>query len=257
VDFALYDTGYVGPADGSMDFLFAMWDDASLLPPEARRHLEALYHAEITGLDRALGSFLEEVWREERTLVVVTSDHGESLGEHGLRFKHGPHVYPGDVRVPLAVGGTAAFPPGVSGAMVRTLDVYGTILAALGGEPAAGTVSGDLADWAAGGEGLPVFGEASMPWNVEVEGEWANRYKQRVVRTPEWSLVDTPWSGSHSYHDRARDWDELGSGAPPGPVARDLRGRLEEWSARPAHRVAPATVDPALVERLEALGYVE
>jgi arylsulfatase A-like enzyme len=257
-DFALYDTGYAGPADGSMDFLFAMWDDETLLPPEARAHLESLYHAEITGMDRALGRFLRELASEPRTLVVVTADHGESLGEHGLRFKHGPHVYAGDVRVPLVVRGAEPFRPGVSAALVRTLDVFGTVLRALGGEAVGPTDSGDLADWVDGGEGLPVFGEASMPWNVEREGEWANAWKQRVVRTPGETLVQTPWRNEQATYDRRADWNELGPGqAASRARTAELERRLEEWNAGSADRPAPRTVDPELVRRLEALGYVE
>ncbi|MCA9753416.1 MAG: sulfatase, partial [Gemmatimonadetes bacterium] len=122
IDRAVYDTGYSGPADGSMRFLYAMWDDPSLLPPAARDHLESLYVAEIAGLDRVVGPFLAEILAEPSLLAVITSDHGESLGEHDLRFKHGPYVYPADVRVPLVLTGTSEFPAGVSDRLVRTID---------------------------------------------------------------------------------------------------------------------------------------
>ena len=258
VDFALYDTGYRGPADGSMDFLFAAWADSSLLQGGARAHLEALYHAEITGLDRKLGRFLDALAVEHRLLTILTADHGESLGEHGLSFKHGPHVFAGDVSVPLVARGVAPFGPGVSDAVVRTVDVPGTILDLLG-------VEANLPEGAAaltpspghGGDRLS-FAEASMPWNVEEAGLYANAHKQRVIRTRDWTYVETPFANEKLWFDRRRDPGERRPAAGPGGEEKDrLTRELTEWIARGTHRPAPSTVDPELIEQLRALGYIE
>jgi arylsulfatase A-like enzyme len=241
-----------------MATLRTVWEIEPFMTAEVRDHLEALYHAEITGLDRALGGFLAELAREERVIVIVVSDHGESLGEHGLRFKHGPHVFPADVRVPLAVRGVKPFEAGLSDALVRTVDIFGTILAALGVEAALPEGAGNLADWARGGAGLPAYSEASMPWAVERAGDWANAHKQRVIRTRQWSLVETPWENREVFYERARDWDELGAGAtPPADTVASLQQRLTAWTARGRYRPAPNTVDPEAIRRLEALGYIE
>jgi arylsulfatase A-like enzyme len=217
-DFALYDTAYRGAADGSMDFLFSVWEDPSRLDGGGREHLEALYHAEITGLDRAVGRFLSRLAAEERTIVVLTSDHGESLGEHGLDFKHGPHVYPGDVQVPLLVRG-AGFGNGVSDAVVRTVDVPRTLLDALGVAAELPEAAGSLANPGSG----HAYAEASMPWNLEEEGVYANAHKQRVVRTREWSCVVTPWRNETRWFDRRRDPAELvPRAAPDASLAAEL-----------------------------------
>jgi arylsulfatase A-like enzyme len=256
-DFALYDTGYRGSADGSMDFLFAMWEDASLLPEDARAHLESLYHAEITGLDRAVGDFLRELASESDVLAVVTADHGESLGEHGLRFKHGPWVYDGDVRVPLALRGPGV-PAGVSGATVRTLDVPRTALAWLGVPSDLAPEGADLRDWVRGGAGLAAFSEASMPWDVEPPDAYPNLRKQRAVRTSEWSFVETPWTGRAEWYRRAEDPAETGEPSEPPPGAgADLARALGEWIGRGRPREEPSRLDPRVLERLRSLGYVD
>jgi arylsulfatase A-like enzyme len=258
IDFALYDTGYRGEAEGSMDYLFALWEGRERLTEDASAHLESLYHAEITGLDRTLRSFLRVMEEERGLLIILTSDHGESLGEHGLQFKHGPHVFPGDVRIPLVVRGAAPFAPGLSDAMVRTIDFPRTFLDQLGVRADLPPDAGSLTEWARGGNGRTVFAEASMPWNVEVAGAYANAYKQRAVRTPRWSLVVTPWTNQKLWFDRHRDPDELAPGPEPGEAeARRLGAALDEWARRGSARPAPSTVDSALVGRLRALGYID
>ena len=61
--------------------------------------LSALYDAEISYVDHWIGRLLASARRE--TLVVFTSDHGESLGEHGYYFEHGDLVYRASMAIPL------------------------------------------------------------------------------------------------------------------------------------------------------------
>ena len=63
------------------------------------------YDSCIAYLDRQVGLLLDEIERRgllENTLVIVTSDHGEQLGEHGL-LGHGVSLYRREVHVPLLV----------------------------------------------------------------------------------------------------------------------------------------------------------
>jgi arylsulfatase A-like enzyme len=255
-DLALYETGYRGPADGSMDYLFSVWERKVPFSAADRAHLTALYHAEITGLDRKLGRFLEALAEEERVVTVVVADHGESLGEHGLDFKHGPHVYPADIHVPLLVRGAAPFAPGLSTALASTVDVCGTLLGRLGVHAALPAGTHDLAEPT---DAEPVaFAEASMPWNVEEAGRYPNVHKQRAVRTPEWSYVETPYLGAEEWYRRAADPGEASPvAAPAEPERTRLPALLEDWIARGRDRPAPTTVDPVLVDRLRSLGYIE
>ena len=70
------------------------------------------YDAEVRYFDRELGRLLEELEARgllEGALVIVTADHGESLGEHDHWFAHGQHIHTEVVRIPLIV----RYPSGV------------------------------------------------------------------------------------------------------------------------------------------------
>ena len=69
-------------------------------------------------LDEQLGALFDELQRRgilDRTLVIITSDHGEGLGEHAL-FMHGESLYRTEIRVPLLILTPSHRP---SGAVVR------------------------------------------------------------------------------------------------------------------------------------------
>jgi arylsulfatase A-like enzyme len=64
-----------------------------------------LYDTSIAYLDRQVGVLIDEIERRgllENTLVIVTSDHGEQIGEHGV-IAHGASLYRQEVHVPLVV----------------------------------------------------------------------------------------------------------------------------------------------------------
>lgn len=75
-------------------------------PQHGKDQYYRLYHAEVEDSDRRL----KKLWRvlgprADDALVIVTSDHGEMLGEHGV-FGHGSHVWDPLTRVPLIARGT-------------------------------------------------------------------------------------------------------------------------------------------------------
>ena len=72
----------------------------------------------------------------EHTLVVVTSDHGESLGEHGERT-HGLFAYDATLRVPLVLWAPSRFVPAVFARPTRLVDVAPTVLDLVGAPPLA------------------------------------------------------------------------------------------------------------------------
>ena len=94
----------------------------------------AQYRAEITRADRAVGALLdgiEAIGAADRTLVAVTADHGESLGEHDIYFSH-EGIYEETILVPWIVRGPGV-PAGVRiEAPVETVDVAPTLLGLLG-----------------------------------------------------------------------------------------------------------------------------
>ena len=68
------------------------------------RRATAAYYGMTTCLDAMIGEILSELDAanlSENTYVIYTSDHGESLGEHGLFYKYNP--YEGSAGIPLII----------------------------------------------------------------------------------------------------------------------------------------------------------
>ena len=114
--------------------------DRERFGPRDVEHLLALYHGEVAYTDHELGRLWDSLRARgslDRTLVVVTSDHGEEFGEHG-RFGH-HQLHRETQRVPLILrfpGGSAALGAGtVVGEPVGLLDLFPTLLEAAGLEP--------------------------------------------------------------------------------------------------------------------------
>ena len=89
------------------------------------------YAGEIAFADFQLGSLLKAIrarWTDGRTLIVVTSDHGDSRGEHG-ELTHSLTIYDATQRVPLVMSGPGLPRGHVVASPVRLIDVAPTILA--------------------------------------------------------------------------------------------------------------------------------
>jgi len=132
------DPGYAGPCDGSQERMRAVFRGV-LHPGDADiTHIRKLYEGNLRYADRAVGR-LVELLREldllERTILVVTADHGESLGERGT-FGHGHTVDPELIQLPLLIR-----LPGELGrrgredGLVAAIDLMPTLLETLGVPP--------------------------------------------------------------------------------------------------------------------------
>jgi len=85
----------------------------ALTPPEVEAE-RAAYEETIAGQDADVGALLDDLRRRgvlERTLVVITSDHGELFGEHGM-FTHGNSIYWRTLHVPLVIAWPGHVPSG-------------------------------------------------------------------------------------------------------------------------------------------------
>jgi arylsulfatase A-like enzyme len=94
-----------------------------------------LYDGEIRFTVDQMGRLIEWITANglsERTLIVFTADHGESLGEHNYYYEHGLHPYEPSARIPLIVAAAGVVPKATtSSALVGTVDILPTILGAL------------------------------------------------------------------------------------------------------------------------------
>lgn len=130
----LYDPGYRG-----REVIMPPYGSADRLSEAELRHMRALYAAEVTMVDRWLGLFLERARSLgflDSSLLIVTSDHGHQLGEHGLLGKVAFGLYRELMDVPLLI----RHPDGVGAgrrvdAFAQHHDIPATILPLLGIEP--------------------------------------------------------------------------------------------------------------------------
>jgi arylsulfatase A-like enzyme/Tfp pilus assembly protein PilF len=105
--------------------------------PFASRYAGTPYVGEVAAADAALESLLRPLLEaaSPHTVVVLTADHGESLGEHGERT-HGLFAYEATLRIPLIVFAPSVVPPAVVDAVVGHDDIVPTILDAIASTPA-------------------------------------------------------------------------------------------------------------------------
>jgi arylsulfatase A-like enzyme len=223
--------------------------------PFASRFADA-YLAEVSRVDHEVGRVLDalvELGLRERTLVVLTADHGEGRGEHG-EDTHAFFVYDSTLRVPLVFWGADLVPRGARVAsLVRLADVTPTLLDLLGLPPLAGAQGVSL---------RPLFSDPTRDLGLAAYSEsieWRIAFGGDVLR----ALREDGWKYVHKLEPElfhvAEDPGETRNlaGREPERVAR-LRARLAELlaSAPPAPGDAAARVDPEALARLRALGYV-
>jgi arylsulfatase A-like enzyme len=109
--------------------------DKSRLLYDDVRMVNDIYDESIRYLDRRLGMLVDELTRRgvlENTLLIVTSDHGEHLGDH-LLFFHGNSLYRQVVQVPLLIVAAKKIPEGLAVAEPVGLgDIPATVIDLLG-----------------------------------------------------------------------------------------------------------------------------
>ena len=108
-------------------------------PPYDVMFQDEPYNGEIAFLDKQLGRLFSELRTrglDERTVTVLTADHGESLGEHG-EYTHGIFIYLATTHIPLIVKGPG-LPPARVPDVTSQVDLAPTLTQLAGIEPLTG-----------------------------------------------------------------------------------------------------------------------
>jgi choline-sulfatase len=224
-------------------------------PPEpyASRYADRPYDGEVAYADELVGRLdgaLARLGLRDDTLLVVTSDHGEGLGEHGEEV-HGYFVYETTLRVPLLLRG-----PGVTAGTrvpgtAHTIDVLPTVHAVLGLAPPARTDGRDLAPALAGGTAppdAPTYAESLTPL---LHYGWSDL---RALRDGRFKYVLAPRPELYDLRDDPGELRNLADA--DGARAQALRAALLGRIAGETRASATVSVPPDVLERLGALGYV-
>ena len=227
--------------------------------PEAFAELcpDSAYDGEIAYADAGLGEVLEGLRRKgliEETLVVMTADHGEALGDHG-ESTHSMFIYDSTVRVPLVMMHPALAPGKRLREVVSSVDIVPTALELLAVAPGAAldgrSTAQALFDPHRSLDPSPAYSEAMSPyynhgWS-DLRGVRGERVRYIRAPTPEaYDLARDPWEQDNLLPQHM----EL---APPREAI------LDGWLAGGERDVRGddiLTMDPDQRAALAALGYV-
>ena len=220
-------------------------------PPEPfkSRYAKSPYDGEIAAADEIVGrfvGFLKARGLYDGAILVFLSDHGEGLGDHG-EDEHGVLLYREAVRVPLfvklpksALAGTrVAAPAGL-------VDVFPTVVAALGEKPPAGLPGAPLLDLASG-KAAPrsIYSETLYP---RYHFGWSDLAS---LTDAGHQYIEAPRPELYDFHADPGERKNLAPELPP--EFRRLRVELAAMS-RPLQ--APGAADPETIKKLASLGYI-
>ncbi|MGH2521873.1 MAG: sulfatase, partial [Anaerolineales bacterium] len=231
-------------------------------PPKRRAEdleiMQALYDGELNYLDSKIGElvrFLELLGVLDETLLVVTSDHGDSLGEHGY-LGHRVSLYDHLLHVPLIARYPGRFRAGRRvPQQVALVDLYPTFLEMAGAEPASIHTNGFQSLLAPRPAEAHPFTVAENTAPKSMEGVIAH-----MIRDDRYKYI---WKSNqqHELYDLRQDPAESTNLIMvERGVARRLDEQLEAWKR--AHtgqsiETNEAEYDEVMIERLRGLGYVE
>ena len=226
-------------------------------PPEPYRQEYAAqpYDGEIAFADEQVGRllrFLKDNGLYQNTVIVLSGDHGESLGEHGEKT-HGFFIYNVTMHVPLIIHLPGKSTTQTVDDPVSLVDLMPTVLAATGldipsqvqGRSLVPALRGEKID-----QDRTLYGETFLP---RLHFNWS---ELRGAENAKYHFIDAP---RPELYDLTKDPGELRNLFPEKKaVAEEMRAKLagliREYSA--GKELAEKTgLDPALMERLKSLGY--
>ena len=227
----------------------AVEEDGRRLSESEEANLTSQYDGGIAYLDSHVGLLLNDLKERglfDRSLIIITSDHGEAFGEKST-FGHGRSLYEGVARACLLIKYPGQSRPEVESRPTGVVDVLPTILASLGLPAQAGLDGLDLTGRDLSAERV-LMAEAFEPENHVFRALYSGRDK----------LIAWP-DGRRELYDLVEDPLEENdrSAVHPGEVRR-LEASLKETIERNAYRPtgAPETIDERDRRRLRSLGYI-
>lgn len=230
-------------------FLFHLFEPHTPYdPPEPfKSRYPSAYDGEIAAADGVVGeffAFLKSSGLYDRAIIIVLSDHGEGLGDHG-EGEHGLFLYRETIRVPLLLklpkselGGTTVDRP------VQLIDVLPTIASLAGVEAPSGLRGSSLLGEAAS-PAAPIYSETFLPrihfgWS-ELRSLVDDRHHYIEAPRPElYELATDPGEKNNVLADRRREY-------------AGLKKAMESYDAK---FETPGNVSSEEAAKLAALGYL-
>jgi choline-sulfatase len=219
-------------------------------PPEPYRSRFAHpYDGEVAYSDAIVGELLDHLRATgiyDRALVIVTSDHGEGLGDHGEQ-QHSILLYAEAIRVPLLLKLPQSQLAGRTvDAPAQLTDLVPTVAEVLGIDPPKKTAGVSLLRLL--GRDVPertIYSETLYP---RIHLGWS---ELRSVADIRWHYIHGPKPELYDLQADARETKDVIADNP-----RDATRLRDDLARYPAVDAAPGSVDLTVAERLAALGYV-
>lgn len=233
----------------------------SMRPGLTSRVTIARHMGEVSAVDHWLGVLIEELDNlDGKTLLIVLSDHGESLGDAGVWYQHGPNLRHPCINVPFIMACEGVIPVGVSDALVGNADIALTILDLLG-------IPSDAME--TDGRSLMSTFTEDDPWPdrmIPIGPSAVSRQGEtwRAVRSKHFSLQQAYDAESGDRLNTAlfdlrtdpKEADDISRDYPD--VVYKHAAFLDTWlGSRSAAEVIDLSDQPEMRERLQALGYLE
>ncbi len=199
-----------------------------------------LYDGELHFTDRHIGRLLEELQRiprGDRTIIIVTSDHGDAFKEHGF-INHGQALYRELLHVPLIIY-VPNLPPRVVGGAVSPLDVLPT---------AAALANVDVKDLSFEGESLVpqlFYGQTDLDRVVFSETNWPRPLRAAI--SSKYKLVYNMQNNLYELYDLKRDpWEKRNIATSNRAVKDRMASTLNLWLERVFFTRDPTTNQAAM-----------
>ncbi len=226
-------------------------------PPFQQQYQGRNYEGEVAFTDREIGRLLEGLRHDgiaDDLLVVLSGDHGESLGDHG-EAEHGFFVYDQTIRTPLIIKYPGRVTPGRrTSKFVRNIDILPTITELMGLEPPYPIDGRSLGAILREDEfdEVPVYSEAFSGY---FHYGWS---PTRSIRTLKWKYIEAP---KRELYDMRGDPDEtVNLYDPENPAAirlgKIMRKHLRDESLVKQVETVMGAIGEEQKARLAALGYI-
>ena len=215
------------------------------------------YAAEIAYVDAAVGKVLETLKKldiYESSLIIITADHGEMLGDHGER-DHGYFLYESAIKVPLIIKLPGQRVARRTDEVVGLIDITPTVCSAVGVDSPPDIQGRDLGPLLRGegrsGEPRYLYCESMLPKT------FYDAHPLLGMVGPRWKYIHSARPELYDLASNAQETDNLAAGDPP--QLRELAGRLRTVFAQLAGEdsgAAPVDIDTRTREMLAGLGYI-
>ncbi len=223
--------------------------------PFKEKYAKDPYSGEVAFTDAQVGRLLQRLTDRglnEKTLIVLMADHGESLGEHG-EYTHGVFLYESTMHIPLIVAG-----PGISAGQsvdqqVRSIDIMPTVADFLAIPPGSRVQGTSLMPLLASQKHVPtnysymetLYPKTGMGWS-----------ELRGMRTDQWKLIVAPKPELYRMGEDPAEKQNVKDRYPAD--ADHLQKKIWEVAGAPSslENVERQPVDDETLRQLQSLGYV-